>query len=209
MKHVFPPGNLGKLCSSKHTVTREIVLKPAQKPQTQSLFTVCGHNIFEALMKAMGFFPRKTYQNLCAILQKFAIIEVVIIAHLPLWWSPMTLDKTYPLSWQPSPHPTLVLLPLPSALAHCSSHSLFSFPHPKHSLYFPTFELGVRGPEVPKAPGGQELGPHGPRTAQAIKGGGAATACSAAPSRPTHLAGQRQPLTWCGLLASDSPLSLD
>lgn len=65
MKHVFPPGNLGKLCSSKHTVTREIVLKPAQKPQTQSLFTVCGHNIFEALMKAMGFFFLGKHTKIC------------------------------------------------------------------------------------------------------------------------------------------------
>ena len=140
-------------------------------------------------MKAMGFFPRKTYQSLYAILQKPAIIEVVVVAHLPLWWSPMALDKTYPLSWpsktRPPPHPTLATLPLPSPLAHCSSHSLFSFPHPKHSLYFPTFELGVRGPEVPKVPGGTGAGHPLPRKAQAIKGGGAATACSAAPTPPT------------------------
>lgn len=208
MKHVFPPGNLGKLCSPKHTVAREIVLKPAQKPQTQSLFTVCGHNIFEDLMKAMGFFPRKTYQSLYAILQKFAIIEVVVVAHLPLWWSPMALDKTYPLSWasktRPPPHPTLAPLPLPSLLAHCSGHSLFSFPHPKHSLYFPTFELGVRGPEVPKAPGGQELGPHSPtkpRPSKAEEPPQPALRHPPAPPTCSHL-------VW-SLGLSDSHLSLD
>lgn len=39
-------------------------------------------------------------------------------------------------------------------------------------------------------------------TARAIKGVEAATACSASSSHPPHLAAQRHPLTWCGLLAS-------
>ena len=70
---------------------------------------------------------------------------MVVVAHFPLWWSPMALDKTYPLSWAsktwPPPHPTLAPLPLPSLFAHCSSHSLFSFPHPKHSCTFPPLNL--------------------------------------------------------------------
>lgn len=45
-----------------HTVARAMVLKPAQKHQTQGLFTVCGHNISEELMKAMVFFLEKHAQ---------------------------------------------------------------------------------------------------------------------------------------------------
>ena len=149
----FPPGNLGKLHSPVYTVARVIVPKPAQKPQAQGLLTVCGHSISEDLRKAVVSFLEKHTEICMQFCKNLQLQRVVAVAHLPLWWPPMALDKTCPLSWlsRPPTHPFLLrLLTAPA--------TLLSFPRPKHTLYFPTFEPGVRGPEVPlRRPGGQKL----------------------------------------------------
>lgn len=137
---------------------------PAARPRPQRLqqclLAVLGHSILENLIKALVFFLEK-HTRMCTLPWGHGGSHPP-----PCDLSRPQIKTTSSLAFLP-PTPNCPSGPF-SIYSHWGRHcSHHSFPRPKHTLYFPTFEPGVRVPEVPfRCPGGRSWVP-GPRTGTA------------------------------------------
>lgn len=117
---------------------------PAERPEACSndLRPRCFRDSYES-----DGLSRKTYPNLRTTIEG----RVCSTLPPPLGWSFMTLGKICPqLAFRATPNQTRRPL-CPSSTTRLQPPAL---PRPRHTSYFPTFELGVRGRDVPlRCPG--------------------------------------------------------